>query len=329
MIGSLGVPMLLEVLVRNAAGRQHAVRLDRRISIGRGPENDVVIKDSRVSWNHAMIWMENGAAMVTDLGSRNGTQLRGKQVVEPLSWNVGDVVNIAGLEFCLARASEMREPNTFPSLALEDVATGVRFPLRKPHVVVGETPDADLRIEGVQAARLISHANGEVWLGSDANDDRPLTLGETFTIGDAELRVVVDDDGWLATANDDDTTHPYAVEVAFDPDLGPWARIRCSRTSASHVVSAGNRVSLLYCLAEAVCQDGERGMVLDERGWRSNETVSVAVWGRAGREGDPGKLKTLIYNIRTELKDAGLDPWCIEKRRGFLRLRVREARLAT
>jgi len=44
---------------------------------GRDPGADIVLADSRVSWQHAMIWAENGIWLVEDGGSRNGTYAGG------------------------------------------------------------------------------------------------------------------------------------------------------------------------------------------------------------------------------------------------------------
>ena len=66
-----------------------------------------------------------------------------------------------------------------------------------------------------------------------------------------------------------------------------------------------------------------------DAGWRSNTAVSVSVWGKARQGHDPRLLKALIHNIRSELRGAGLDPWCLEKRRGSLRLRVASVKLHT
>ena len=41
--------------------------------VGRDPEADIVVTDSRVSWNHAVLQAEGDVWFVEDCGSRNGT----------------------------------------------------------------------------------------------------------------------------------------------------------------------------------------------------------------------------------------------------------------
>ena len=146
--------------------------------------------------------------------------------------------------------------------------------------------------------------------------------GEPLPLVEPDRHLVEAEAGWLPTATDEDSSHPYVVETAFDPDRGPWARFRCLETGRTHTLTADNRVAMIYFLAEALKED-LAGRVTDP-GWRSNESVRVAVWGRSARHEGPRKLKALLHNIRAELRGAQLDPWCLEKRRGFVRLRVRE-----
>lgn len=314
--------MALELLVHPSSGPKQAVPLDGRVAIGRGPENDLVLPIERVSWNHALIWENEGKVYVKDLGSRNGTRLDGQPLTNTTEWEMGTRLQIEEVELTFALA-DPREPRTFRSMAVEDVSSGVRFPLRQKHTLIGDDPNADLKIpEGSGASGvLIAHPDGEVWLGI-ADEDQVLAPGEVFTIGGVELKLVEAESGWLPTATDEDASHPYQVETAFDPERGPWARFSCMDTGRTHTLTADNRVAMIYFLAEALKEDQEKRVT--DPGWRSNESVRVAVWGRGARHEGPRKLKALLHNIRAELRGAALDPWCLEKRRGFVRLRVRE-----
>ncbi|GAA0353028.1 FHA domain-containing protein [Actinoallomurus spadix] len=52
----------------------------RVVRIGRGPENDMVIADLRVSRQHAELRSTGGTYEIVDLGSRSGTYVNGRQV---------------------------------------------------------------------------------------------------------------------------------------------------------------------------------------------------------------------------------------------------------
>jgi hypothetical protein len=53
-----------------------------QIRIGRGPECELVLRDSRVSRRHARLAARDGMLILTDLGSTNGTMVNGHRVSE-------------------------------------------------------------------------------------------------------------------------------------------------------------------------------------------------------------------------------------------------------
>jgi hypothetical protein len=52
------------------------------IGIGRAPECELVLKDSRASRRHARLAARDGVLVLTDLGSTNGTRVNGHRVTE-------------------------------------------------------------------------------------------------------------------------------------------------------------------------------------------------------------------------------------------------------
>lgn len=66
---------------------------DDPVTIGRLPECDIVLADSKVSRRHAEVRRDGVAVMVVDLGSTNGTQVNGAGVRER-SLNDGDAITI-------------------------------------------------------------------------------------------------------------------------------------------------------------------------------------------------------------------------------------------
>jgi hypothetical protein len=60
--------------------------------LGRGPECGCRIASSRVSRQHARIVVRGRSALLDDLGSKNGTHVRGRLVDGPTSLADGDVI---------------------------------------------------------------------------------------------------------------------------------------------------------------------------------------------------------------------------------------------
>jgi hypothetical protein len=63
------------------------------VTIGRGPENDLVLPDHRVSRRHGIISVRRGTLVYTDLGSSNGTLVNGRVVTE-VALGHGDVLRL-------------------------------------------------------------------------------------------------------------------------------------------------------------------------------------------------------------------------------------------
>jgi hypothetical protein len=63
------------------------------IRIGRAPECELVLKDSRVSRRHARLHAREGVLLLTDLGSTNGTRVNGHRVTEVVL-GAGDRISI-------------------------------------------------------------------------------------------------------------------------------------------------------------------------------------------------------------------------------------------
>lgn len=63
------------------------------IHIGRGPECELVLRDSKVSRRHARLAGRDGALVLTDLGSTNGTMVNGRRVTE-MALGAGDRIDL-------------------------------------------------------------------------------------------------------------------------------------------------------------------------------------------------------------------------------------------
>ncbi len=56
--------------------------IDEAITIGRGPDNTIVVNDPSISTHHAQLLLEGDTYRLKDLDSTNGTRVNGKPVTE-------------------------------------------------------------------------------------------------------------------------------------------------------------------------------------------------------------------------------------------------------
>lgn len=80
------------------AGRARRVPVEgRRFTIGRLLENDLAIEDANLSLRHAVIEHVDGAVLISDCGSEQGTQVNGEHVTGVVELHDGDVVTLGGV----------------------------------------------------------------------------------------------------------------------------------------------------------------------------------------------------------------------------------------
>lgn len=67
----------------------------KEITIGRWPDNDVIIADRWVSRHHARIMRRGLRYVIEDMDSKNGTFVNGQRLREPLELEDGDRIQVA------------------------------------------------------------------------------------------------------------------------------------------------------------------------------------------------------------------------------------------
>ncbi|MCC5878124.1 MAG: sigma 54-interacting transcriptional regulator [Candidatus Sumerlaeia bacterium] len=122
-------PYNLALMVMNGPAQGQQVVLDRPILLGRDPRSRVPFDDERVSRHHAYIEQSEHKIMVRDLGSKNGTFLNGRELIEPVELKPDDqlrlgktlllvsVVDVEGM--CHVDTAEF-DPNTDPPQLIPD-----------------------------------------------------------------------------------------------------------------------------------------------------------------------------------------------------------------
>ena len=85
--------LILEIVEGKDAGKQ--LPLDGPLDVGRDTGIQIPLpEDTQVSRRHARISPQNGAAVIEDLGSTNGTFVNEQQIHSPRGLNPGDRVRI-------------------------------------------------------------------------------------------------------------------------------------------------------------------------------------------------------------------------------------------
>ena len=90
--------MLLRLKVIKGKPEGHCLSFpDGEFMFGRGPECDVRPNSDLVSRQHCLLHITRDAALIRDLGSRNGTLVNGELVVGERMLTVGDTLQIGPL----------------------------------------------------------------------------------------------------------------------------------------------------------------------------------------------------------------------------------------
>jgi len=214
------------VLLLPGSRRQEFALSKARIRIGRATTNDVVVQDSRVSRNHALIECGTAGCTVVDVGSPNGTWINGVRVERRLLRS-GDTLVIGGatarfeagapetdeqmtrlnsvadMDTALSQVSlqmEVAETNT-ARLAVRSAGRTWEVALDRETQTIGRLPDNDIVINRQSISRHharverrgdgfmiqdLNSGNG-TWVGGVRIDRHRLADGDAIRIGNAQL----------------------------------------------------------------------------------------------------------------------------------------------
>ena len=105
----------LEIATPDGGRRILAVEKER-LTIGRARDNDVFLPDRWLSRHHAEIRLADGAYLVVDLGSKNGTLVNRVPVRESHRLRSGDIITLGehSITFSDGESSSSLEPDTEP-----------------------------------------------------------------------------------------------------------------------------------------------------------------------------------------------------------------------
>ncbi|MCK6502986.1 FHA domain-containing protein [Myxococcota bacterium] len=196
--------------------------------LGRAPDNDVVLPDVGVSRRHARVVVRPGSVLLEDLGSGNGSFVRGERVQRHLVRD-GDQVLIDPFLLIfrvreaapVARAEEeetalvdqvqlpltAEPPRRARLVTLAGHGLLAEYPVRETGLSLGRGEDRDVALHDPAASRLqaeIKATDGVFWLrdfgsanGTYVNGrrvrERPLQHGDRIRVGSTELRFDLQD----------------------------------------------------------------------------------------------------------------------------------------
>ncbi|NVB77541.1 MAG: FHA domain-containing protein [Kofleriaceae bacterium] len=135
----------LLITAGNDSGRQIEIRPGKTYTIGRAIDNDVVLTDIAVSRKHFDLRHEDGAWVIVDRGSGNGTVVNGNIEDNPFMLANGDTIEIGNTVFRYEHASgpaRTRAPSNLGAFESEDeeMSTVAGKPMRPDIVDVEEMP---------------------------------------------------------------------------------------------------------------------------------------------------------------------------------------------
>ena len=206
-------------LVVKIQGTEHRLRPGSSYRVGRDPQTDIVLTDSRVSWNHAILRAKDDAWFIEDCGSTNGTFAASRKVTlfeitEDCVLRLGDAADGPAI-FCSVSRPVTPGPSPsqppagssfeWPRVDLWPTSV-IRAPARTLRIGRAEDNDvvladlsvsrhhAELRNTGgrYEIADLDSH-NGTFINGSRIIFTAPVTEQDIVSIGPATFRLVGDE----------------------------------------------------------------------------------------------------------------------------------------
>lgn len=169
------------------------------VTIGRSPQEDIVVDNPAVSFHHARIYSQAGVYYVQDLGSLNGTLLNGVRITEaPLTY--GDVITVGKHTVRFTRdvaGAQPQAPAPPPKEAAEEEAIKLMGTMVLDTRKRRELQEAFAKGKAAASAALAARVGKLTVLKGKMSAKEFLLTGTTSMIGKSD-QCVIKLKGWFA-----------------------------------------------------------------------------------------------------------------------------------
>lgn len=302
--------------IRSTTGE--LVRFAGKLLVGRGDGNDLRLDLGTVSTRHCVLEVREDGLFVRDLGSTNGTRVKGRKILGWTQLEAGDKVRFGpDSTWEVVSAAPERAGQSTPSVTV--LESGRAYPVGDDRFVIGASLASDLRLErdGMPAVAAVivleDDARHLISMTGEGSGESQVLDGTTpFQVSGVDLRYSDESAGALSN-----TMPERASNRSYDLSL----RLVADGEDGRILITAAGE-TLVF---EGVSQRFEllRVLALAPDGWVDDEAMRIAVWGPAcAAPRYNSALQKLIYDTRKMIAARGIDPFFIEKSRGRTRLRL-------
>lgn len=313
------------------------IAFDERLRVGRARDSDLRLDLGTISGDHAVLELREGGLYVKDLGSTNGTRVRGRRIVGWVQLKAGETVRFGpdSAWEVVAVEGPVDGRGALPTVVV--LESGRSYPVTEDRFVIGASTDADLQLDVGEvpavAAVVVLEDGARHLIPIGGEEDAPtrlLTSGSEFLVGGVRLGYRDESPGLLPTTVPERArSRSYDLGLTLIHDRPGDGRIRIDAGSAPlEFEGVPNRFVLLLVLARALHGRLPAGGLGEAGGWVEDEPLRVAIWGKGGSADRYNHALTkLVYDTRKMIAGQGLDPFFIEKSRGRTRLRLDPTRV--
>ncbi len=311
------------------------ISFSERLRVGRARDCDLRLNLGTISGDHAVLEVREVGLYVKDLGSTNGTRVRGRRIVGWVQLKAGETVRFGPDSAWEVVAVEGEGGGRGATPVVVVIESGRSHPVTEDRFVIGASADADLRLEGLPpVAAVIVLEDGARHLipmvDDEATPPEALSSGTEFVVGGVRLGFRDESPGLLPTTVPERTrSRAYDLGLTLLHDRPGDGRIRIlSGGDQLEFEGVPNRFVLLLVLARALHGRVPSGGLAEPGGWVEDEPLRVAIWGKGGAASRYNHALTkLVYDTRKMIAGQGLDPFFVEKSRGRTRLRLDPSRV--